>query len=248
MPASAPIPQFELPRSVTVALGLVAGYVDAFTFLGLFGFFIAQMTGSFVYVGTSLASGPALVLAQVLAVPVFFFAGVATTLAAVLASRLERSPLAWALGLECLLLAGMTAVSVAAAPFEGPDSLPGLAVAIFGIAAMGVQSAQVRLMIKGAPSTNVMTTNTTQIAIDATHVALASWRARRRADNDNEAAAIASVRRRLVGVALPMFGFFLGTLAGALAYLAVGFAGLVLPLALMAGLWGWVVRTEPAAR
>ena len=66
----APIPQLDLPRAVTVVLGLIAGYVDAFTFLGLFGFFIAQTTGSFVYVGTSLVSGPPVALAQIVAVPV----------------------------------------------------------------------------------------------------------------------------------------------------------------------------------
>lgn len=230
---------------MTIALGLVAGYVDAFTFLGLFGFFIAQVTGSFVFVGTGLVAGPVLGLAQLIAVPIFFVAGVATTLTIVLAGHLGRSPLAWALELECVLLAAMTVVSVLWAPFDSADQLPGLAVAMSGIAAMGVQSAQVRLMIKGAPSTNVMTTNTTQVAIDATRVALASWRWRPRADNDNEAAAIAPIRRRLVSSVLPMLGFFLGTLVGALAYRAVGFAGLVLPLAVLAGLWAWVVRTRP---
>lgn len=248
MPPFAPISQLELPRAVPIALGLVAGYVDAFTFLGLFGFFIAQMTGSFVFVGTSLVAGPALGLAQLMAVPVFFVAGVATTLIIVLTGHFGRSPLVWGLGLECLLLAAMTVVSISGAPFDSSDQLPGFLVAMLGIAAMGVQSAQVRLTIKGAPSTNVMTTNTTQLAIDATQVALASWRWRPRADNDNEAAALMPIRRRLVGTALPMLGFFLGTLAGALAYGAVGFAGLVLPLALLAGLWGWAVLSIKTRR
>jgi hypothetical protein len=39
---------------------------------------------------------------------------------------------------------------------------------MFGLTAMGVQSALVRLLIKGAASTNVMTTNASQIAVDAT--------------------------------------------------------------------------------
>ena len=248
MASSVSVPQIELPRAVTVALGLVAGYVDAFTFLGLFGFFIAQVTGSFVFVGTGLVAGPALGLAQLLAVPIFFLAGVAATLAVVAAHRLGRSPLAVALGLQCLLLAAMTGVSVSAAPFDGADQLPGLAVAMLGIAAMGVQSAHVRLLIKGAPSTNVMTTNTTQLAIDLTQIALASWRWRPRAANDNEAAAVAAIRRRLLGTGLPMLGFFAGTLVGALAYREIGFAGLALPLALLAGLWSWVVVSTKTRR
>ncbi len=37
-----------LPRVVPPLLSLVAGYVDSITFLALFGFFAAQVTGSFV--------------------------------------------------------------------------------------------------------------------------------------------------------------------------------------------------------
>jgi uncharacterized membrane protein YoaK (UPF0700 family) len=37
-----------LPRAVPPLLSLVAGYVDSITFLALFGFFAAQVTGSFV--------------------------------------------------------------------------------------------------------------------------------------------------------------------------------------------------------
>ena len=50
-----------------------------------------------------------------------------------------------------------------------------LVAAIAGFAAMGVQSALVRIFYVGAPSTNVMTTATSQIAIDAADV----WLARR---------------------------------------------------------------------
>lgn len=239
-----PIPPRELPRPVAVVLSLVAGCVDAFTFLGLFGFFIAQVTGSFVFVGTSLVSGAALSLAQLAAVPIFFAGGVAAVLAASLAARLRRSPLACTLGLEVLLLLAMTVAAGIGAPFDSADQSLGLAVAALGIAAMGVQSAQVRLLIKGAPSTNVMTMNTTQLAIDATQVLLASSRWRRRADNDNEAAAIAPIRRRLADTVLLMLAFFVGTVAGALVFRASGFAGLAVPLFILAALWGWAIAAD----
>jgi hypothetical protein len=45
---------------------------------------------------------------------------------------------------------------------------------------MGMQSALVRLLVQGSPSTSVMTTNTTQLAIDTTEFLLA-WRLRRSA-------------------------------------------------------------------
>jgi hypothetical protein len=60
-----------------------------------------------------------------------------------------------------------------------PDQATALAAGLFGLSAMGVQSAFVRLLMRGAPSTNVMTTNTTQVAIDATEILLARlWTSR----------------------------------------------------------------------
>ena len=41
-----------IPRPIPVLLSVVAGYVDSCTYLGLFGVFVAQATGSFVLAGT----------------------------------------------------------------------------------------------------------------------------------------------------------------------------------------------------
>jgi uncharacterized membrane protein YoaK (UPF0700 family) len=69
-----------------------------------------------------------------------------------------------------------------------------------------------------------MTTNTTQIAIDATELLLA-WQARRRA---------------------PMLGFVVGTAVGTLAYVATGAWGLLLPLAIMYGIFAWASAWQGA--
>jgi hypothetical protein len=74
----------------------------------------------------------------------------------------------------------------------------------------------VRLLIKGCPSTNVMTTNTTLFAIDATDLVMA-WRAHRRAPGD-AAAAYADVRDRFALLWPIMVGFIVGTISGAIAY------------------------------
>src|SRR5262245_64464977 len=91
----------ETPRAVPILLAAVAGFVDACTFLGLFGFFVAQVTGSYVLVGAHPVAGPpgATVL---LAVPVFFAGGVAATLAAIVGHAVARRALAAALALEPL--------------------------------------------------------------------------------------------------------------------------------------------------
>jgi uncharacterized membrane protein YoaK (UPF0700 family) len=43
-------------RPIPVVLSLVAGYVDSCTYRGLFGAFVAQVTGSFVFAGAFFAS------------------------------------------------------------------------------------------------------------------------------------------------------------------------------------------------
>jgi len=109
---------------------------------------------------------------------------------------------------------------------------------VFGLSAMGVQSALVQLLMRGTPSTNVMTTNTTQIAILATRTAL-GWRARRKASNVETAAQFASSGDRLTAVLLVSAGFLLGTIAGALAYAAFGLWCLLAPMAAVLGLLIW---------
>jgi uncharacterized membrane protein YoaK (UPF0700 family) len=108
--------------TVPVVLGFAAGYVDGCTFVTLFGLFVAQVTGSFVTAGASLAG----LLLTLLIVPNLNY----------------------------------------------PDQATALAAGLFRLSAVGVQSAFVRLPMRDTPSTNVMTTNTTHVAIDATEILL----------------------------------------------------------------------------
>src|SRR5216684_9115708 len=209
----------EPPRAVPILLAAVAGFVDACTFLGLFGFFVAQVTGSYVLAGARPVAGSpgATVL---LAVPVFFAGGVAATLAAIAGHAVARRALAAALALETLLLIGFSATFAAGGGVEGPETASVVAASMFGLAAMGVQSALVRLLMRGVASTNVMTTNTSQIAIDATQLAWA------RLCRDGESAEIAhqrEVRRQRLWGSLPLpLGFLAGTVVGAVAFARAG--------------------------
>jgi uncharacterized membrane protein YoaK (UPF0700 family) len=84
-----------------------------------------------------------------------------------------------------------------------------------------------------------MTTNTTQIAIDATELALA-WQARRCAPDDADAAAAFTGARTRLAILFPiMFGFLLGTAGGTLAYVFAGSLGLLLPLVIVGALFAW---------
>ena len=68
-----------IPRPIPVLLSVVAGYVDSCTYLGLFGVFVAQATGSFVLAGTLFIKSEPGLLAKLFAIPFFFFAGMAVT-------------------------------------------------------------------------------------------------------------------------------------------------------------------------
>jgi uncharacterized membrane protein YoaK (UPF0700 family) len=231
----------EPPLAAPIVLAVVAGYVDACTFLGLFGFFVAQVTGSYVVSGANLVAGTSDSTA-VLAVPVFFAGGVAATVTAIVGQAVAGSALAWALTLETLLLIGGMAAFAAGTPFVDPRATLAVVASMFGLAAMGVQSASVRLLMKGVGSTSVMTTNTSQIAVDATQLLLA-----RMCPGSEDSAEISgqheACRRRFRnGLPLPL-GFMAGTTVGAIAFVAAGFWALAAPVAAVGGLALWAARS-----
>jgi uncharacterized membrane protein YoaK (UPF0700 family) len=229
----------EPPEQVPILLAAVAGFVDACTFLGLFGFFVAQVTGSYVLAGAHpVAGSPG--AAILLAVPVFFAGGVAATLAAIAGHAVARRALAAALALETLLLIGFAGAFAAGSPLGGPQGTAAVAASMFGLAAMGVQSAAVRLLMRGVASTNVMTTNTSQIAVDATQLA---WARLWRDDASTEIAHQREVRRRRLRGALPLpLAFLAGTLVGAVAFARAGYPVLLAPVLAVGGLTLWAAR------
>jgi len=235
----------EPPRAVPIVLAAVAGFVDACTFLGLFGFFVAQVTGSYVLAGAHPVAGwPG--ATAVLAVPVFFAGGVAATLAAIAGEAITRRALAGALALETLLLIGFAAAFASISLFEGPQTTPVVVASMFGLAAMGVQSASVRLLMRGAASTNVMTTNTSQIAIDATQLA---WCWLRGEDASAETMRQREGCRRRLGHSLPLpFGFLAGTVVGAAAFATAAHLALLAPVVAVGGLTLWAARCSGTMR
>jgi uncharacterized membrane protein YoaK (UPF0700 family) len=229
-----------VPLGVPSLLSFVAGFIDACTFLALFGLFVAQATGSFVVAGAQIATHDAAVLVKVLAIPTFFFAAVVCTIVVVCAGKRGQPALPATLGLEAALLVGFLVAGIAGFPFADPNAPSALVASLFGLSAMGVQSALVRLLMRGAASTNVMTTNTTQLAIDVTEWVVA-WRARRRAPGDARVAAeFAAASARCAHLLPIVLGFLVGTAAGAVAYLIAGPWCVMLAIAIVLGL---VART-----
>jgi uncharacterized membrane protein YoaK (UPF0700 family) len=227
------------PAIVPPLLSFTAGFIDSFTVLALFGLFVAQVTGSFVLTAVAIVTNEPGVLTKLLAIPVFLLAAVTTTVLAVMLERRGRTALRWVLGLECSVLTGFLLTALIGAPLSDPNAATVTAASLLGLFAMGAQSATVRLLMKDVASTNVMTTNTTQIAIDATELVFA-WQARRRAPaNAALMAAYDAARARFGALFAIMLGFLVGTAVGTLAYVATGAWGLLLPLAIMCAIFAW---------
>ncbi len=206
-----------MPARMPALLSFLAGYVDSCTFLALFGLFVAQVTGSFVLAGTLFVTHHHGVVIKIMAIPAFFLAGVATT---VIVRRLARgrAALPATLGLEAALLAGLLACWLRAGPFTDPDAPAAVLASLFGLLAMGMQSALVRLL--GYPSTNVMTT-------------------RRSPADARIAAEYAGVRDRLAVLGPIVLGFLAGTIAGAVAYVGLDLWCVLVAVVATAGLAAW---------
>lgn len=239
--SAAPPAAVEAPRLIGALLAFVAGVIDACTFFALFGLFVAQVTGSFVLAGAQIVSDDPLVSIRAFAIPVFFFAGFVTVFLAALAGEGRRA-LAWTLAVELALVTAFVVIGLCSAPFLQQRAPLALIAGTLGVSAMGVQSALVRLLIRGFPSTNVMTTNTTLAAVETAQWWLASRRAARQ-PQDRQAAEDAAEARRKFAVLWPvLLGFVAGTAVGSVAFRYVGFWAPLMAVAVLAGLVIWAIR------
>jgi uncharacterized membrane protein YoaK (UPF0700 family) len=245
MSESAPEP--PLPRWVPAALSFVAGYVDSYTFLALFGLFVAQVTGSFVIGAAEFVVHDTGIAAKLGAIVAFVLAAAAT--AGLIRLLLDRghAALPWMLVLETALLAAFTLLVLLAPAAKGPDDWHGFLAGLFGAMAMGAQSVSVRLLMRGIPQTNVMTGNMTQLGIETTELLLAWRRLGHAPDDRDRQREYHTVRARLVVVLAIAVGFLLGAAAGAVVYARVGLPGAPAAVVVVAVLTLWAFWRARAA-
>jgi uncharacterized membrane protein YoaK (UPF0700 family) len=212
------------------ALGFLAGYVDTLGFLALFGLFTAHVTGNFILIGASLADPEReSILLKLLAFPAFI---VGVALARVLVVVIEKrggAALRPALLLQLVLLLGFMGFGIAASPMGQEAGALGMTAGLLGAAGMGVHSATSRLLLGHLAPTSMMTGNVTQIVIDLVD-------AIRGADDPG-------LKARCVKFIWPLVAFAAGCIAAAFAFHRFGFAALVLPILILAGL---LVAEAPA--
>jgi uncharacterized membrane protein YoaK (UPF0700 family) len=233
-----------LPLSMPVLLSFVAGYVDSYTYLGLFGLFVAQVTGSFVIAGAEFVTHDFGIAGKLLAIVAFLIAAAATAALITLTRNAGRAALPFMLGLEALLLAAFAAIVVFGPPIKDARDWHGIAAGLFAAMAMGAQSVLVRLLMRDIPQTNVMTGNITQLGIAITDIVMAR---RRFARSRHDAAAIAEfeqVRERLLTVLSIALGFMAGAASGAVAFAAARLRGALLAVGIVAAMALWAAARE----
>jgi uncharacterized membrane protein YoaK (UPF0700 family) len=237
-----PIPSVDSSlgtKLLPTVLSVIAGSVDVISFLGLDGLFTAHVTGNLVILAAHLVNGGQAPMAPMLSVPVFM---VALGVTRVLVGGLEAVGLAALrplLLLQFLLLAGFLTLCIAARPRIDPGATNVIVAGMLGVCAMAVQNALVQVALKGAPSTAVMTTNSTRFMMDVGEVLLGG-----------DPLDVAKARDRAVRTLPAIVGFAGGCALGAGCEAAVGMWSLALPtgLALLALALGFSARLDDQQR
>lgn len=236
--------ELPLPRAVPALLSFAAGYVDSYTFLALFGLFVANVTGSFITAGAELVTHDIGIVGKVVAILAFIFAAALTAGLIGFLREQGRPALPWMLALETVLLAVFTVMLLTGPPIKGADDWHGIGAGLFAAMAMGTQSVIVRLLMRGTPQTNVMTGNMTQIGIETTELILARRRRARDLNNRDYERDFAAIRSRFTLVLAIAIGFLFGAVSGAVCYVSAGLAGAPLAVVIVGALALWAVRRE----
>lgn len=208
------------PLLLATLLAAVAGWVDALGFFALAGVFTAHLTGNLVLISEELLQGEGDLVPKLLVFPAFTAGVVLSGLAHRALEARGRSSVRVLLLAEAAAVAGFMVAGLLArpiAPHQVEHGLPLLAI-LLGAVAMGVQNAQGRLALRQLGSTAVMTTNITQLILDATDLVCAPAPRRLQA------------ARRTHRQLMPVLGFVLAAIAAAFAYGALSFWALLLPI------------------
>jgi uncharacterized membrane protein YoaK (UPF0700 family) len=207
-----------------VVLSTTAGSVDVIGFLALGGLFTAHISGNLCVLAAHYITGGFSQIGPLLSVPVFIAVLGVVTLAFGRAQKGSDRSRRALLVQQAALLAACLGLGVWFGPFADADRPMAVLVGMLAVAAMATQNALVKLALKDAPSTAVMTTNVTQLVIDLATLAQG------RNDPDDLARA-----RRRASMTLPCVVAFVGSCAaGAVLEVYCGLWALVLPVVLAA--------------
>lgn len=224
------------------ALAFVSAYVEVACFIGLFGLFTSFVTGDIILIGVELVEGTPQIATKILVLPLFILS------CALWSWILRRAPhpspavIRTALLTQALLLVVTLALAAFLSPLNKADPLPIMAVAVPAVLACSLQMIMMRHQIISHPHTTIMTGNIGQTAL-----AVASFYTSRPHDDQEPGAGAADKKhpsiRHQISIIL---GFLFGAVCGGLAFAAVGFGSLYLPVLILltCALFG---RLDPGA-
>jgi uncharacterized membrane protein YoaK (UPF0700 family) len=233
-----------VPLLVPVLLSFVAGYLDSYTYLSLFGLFAAQVTGSFVIAGAEFVTSDFGIAGKLIAIAAFVTAAAVTAAFCLAARDAQRGALPAMLGLEALLLAVFVGIMLFGPVVRDTRDWHGIVAGVFAAMAMGTQSVLVRLLMKDIPQTNVMTGNMTQLGIAATELIMARRGFDHSRHGDTAVRDFAQARDRLVTVLTIAIGFLAGAAAGALAFATTGVHGALAAVVIVGVLALWALMRQ----
>ncbi|MGD0833766.1 MAG: YoaK family protein [Candidatus Dormibacteria bacterium] len=212
-----------------VAMTVVTGLVDAFSYLVLGHVFVANMTGNVVFLGFALAGAPGFSFPVFLAALASFGAG--ALVGGQLGSRLGRQRgrlLSTAASIQAVvLLAAVVLTAVARSPGSGASRYA--LVALLAIA-MGIQNAAARRLAVPDLTTTVLTLTITGIAADS--VAAGGGRS--------------AAGRRVIAVVAMLAGALVGAVLVIRHELVAPLVIAVVAISLVAGTSRWLARSDPA--
>jgi uncharacterized membrane protein YoaK (UPF0700 family) len=212
-------------------LSMIAGSTDVIGFLGLGGLLTAHITGNLVILVARIVTNEPVPLSYLIAVPVFVIVLGMTRLLVAVLEQLGIASLLPLLLLQFLLLCLSLAICHSAGSHVDPNAASTIFAGMPSVSAMAVQNALVRISIRGAPSTAVMTTNITGFSIDVGEIWLGK---------DAKRTALAHARAKQTWPAIA--GFVIGCALGAACEHALGLWSFALPtgFALLASVLGLV--------
>jgi uncharacterized membrane protein YoaK (UPF0700 family) len=226
---SVPSVDDSLNMLLALMLSIIAGSVEAISFLGLGELLTAHITGNVVVLAVRLLAHAPVSLSCLMAVPIFMVVlGITSLLVAALA-RIGLSSLLPLLALQFLLLLAFLNICLIAGPQADPNTATMIFGGMLGVSAMAVQSALIRICRADASASGVMTTNVTVLATDVVEIFFGQ-----------EAGRIAKSRNRAKRTLLVILGFVLGCALGVACEPTLGLKSLQIPtvLALIAFVLG----------
>jgi uncharacterized membrane protein YoaK (UPF0700 family) len=207
-----------------LGLGFVAGSMDAFGFIALYGLLPAHVTGNLVLLAVNLSHGQHGVGMKLAALPVFALGAAASAWCVGMLREKDRDAFLPAISLQAGLIAVCLAVSLTLPKADGPNDLSAVVVGCFALLAMSLQNVTMRLVLNNLPPTTVMTGNITQVVSDTVAFAFHFPSLRNREDEKR------LLSHQAERMALTLSGFTAGSLVTALGYRAVGASILVVPI------------------